>query len=217
MTNQYHLARILLLVFPQLLSIPAFQRNQALVHPTGQPNDESYILELLWWPEYCHENPQLRYCAGASFRGFVLGGFIPLSNDGQVHKCETQGQSFRLDNQLLKMMPDEMLLERQWTLFGACSGLSQTQYFNRLAKVYRSVHIPSKFISPKDHFEISVDQTKKEFLQRNTVLSAGNLYVFCQSGFLSKIQVLRDSHVIKPAGTCDHPRVKVIARMPLAE
>jgi ribonuclease I len=217
MTNGYHLAHILLLTFAPLFSISASQGNPASVPPAVQPKHEAYILELLWWPEYCHDNPQLRYCAGASFQGFVLGAFIPLSDEGQVHKCEAHTESFRPDNQLLRVMPDETLLERQWKLYGACSGLSQTQYFDHLSRVYRSVRIPRDFISPKDHFEISVDQTKEEFLRKNVALSPSTLNVLCRSGFLSKIQIQRDSHMMKRTETCEYPRVKVIARMPLAE
>jgi ribonuclease T2 len=217
MTEWCYFWRLLLLALAPSFSIFASQGNPASIPPTGQPKREAYALELLWWPEYCHDNPQLKYCAGASFRGFVLGAFIPSSEEGQIHKCETQTENFKPDNKLLKVMPDETLLETQWKLYGACSGLSPTRYFDHLSRIYRSVRIPKEFISPNDHFEASVSQTKEEFLRKNAALSPSALYVFCRSGFLSKVQILKGSHMVKPTETCDLPRVKVIARMPLAE
>ena len=217
MAERYYFGRLLLLVLASSFSILASQGNPASLPPTGQPKHEAYVLELLWWPEYCHDNPHLKYCAGASFQGFVLGAFIPLSQEGQIHRCETQTENFRPDNKLLKVMPDETLLETQWKLYGACSGLSQTRYFDHLSRIYKSVRIPKEFMSPNDHFEAGVSQIKEEFLQKNAALPPSALYVFCRSGFLSKVQIQKGSHMLKPTETCDLPRIKVIARMPLAE
>lgn len=211
MTDRYH--------FLPLLSL-ALVLSCLTTASGGTPKQskhEAYALEMLWWPEYCHHNPQLKYCGGSSFRGFVLGAFIPLSEQGQAHKCETQTENFRPDNKLLQVMPDEKLLEAQWSLYGACSGLSQTAYFDHLSRIYRSVHIPKEFISPTEHFEVGVSQIEEEFLQKKVPLSPSALYVFCRSGFLSKIQIVRGAHTVKPVETCDVQRLKVIARMPLAE
>lgn len=178
---------------------------------------EGYILDLLWWPEYCHEHPRLRYCAGASFQGFVLGALIPISGEGQIQKCEARTESFRPDDKLLSVMPDVTLLRAQWEHYGACSGLSQSRYFDRLSRIYRSVRIPKEFIAPTDHFEASLSDTREALLQENARLSPSALHVFCQSGLLSKIQIVKGSPLAEPSDTCGLPRIQVIARMPLAE
>lgn len=215
--EMYYLGRLLLMALLPSLSIFASSQHSPAVAPSGRATHEGYILELLWWPQYCHEHPQLRYCAGATFQGFVLGAFIPTSDEAQVQKCEAQIEAFRPDDKLLKVMPDETLLKAQWESYGACSGQSQTRYFDHLSRISRSVRIPKEFVSPKDHFEVSVSQTKEEFLSKNAALSPGVLYVFCRSGFLSKVQIQKAPHLVKPTEACDLPRVKVIARMPLAE
>jgi ribonuclease T2 len=217
MDDIYRVARFLLVALSSLLSISSPQRSYTSTPPAAQSKDKAYMLDLLWWPEYCRGNPRLKYCAGASFRGFVLGAFIPLSDNGRIHTCETQAELFGPDNKLLKLMPDETLLRTQWKLYGACSGLSQTRYFDHLSQIYRSIRIPKAFISPTDHFEVSIDQIKKDFVQINPTLSRDSLSVFCQSGFLSKVQVRKDSHMAKPTGACEYQRVQVIAKMPLAE
>lgn len=132
-------------------------------------------------------------------------------------KCEGSLETFRPDPKLLKLMPDETLLETQWKVYGACSGVSQTRYFDRLSQIYKSVRIPKEFISPNDHFEISVEQARKEVLQASSAPPPTAVYIFCRSGFLSKIQIQKDSRIAKPAGSCDDTQIKVIAKMPLAE
>jgi len=176
-----------------------------------------YALELLWWPEYCHEHPELRYCAGASFRGFVPVEFADISSNGQVETCAGAIKSFNPDRKLLSLLPDEALLRSQWDAHGTCSGLSQSKYFDHVAAAFKSVTIPRKFVLPDHDFRMSPDEIKQEFLQTNRGLSSDALFVFCRSGFLSIVRIQTVRHAVPPRAICTDATVEIIARMPLAE
>jgi ribonuclease T2 len=180
-------------------------------------SSDGYALELLWWPEYCHEHSELRYCAGASFRGFVPGEFAEMSSDGRIQNCTATTKSFNPDKKLLSLLPDETLLRSQWDTHGACSGLSQSEYFDRLARAFKSVAIPRQFVWPDQDFQVSPDEIKQAFLRANRDFSADGFFVFCRAGFLSAVQIQRARNVAAPNGICKDSRVEVIARMPLAE
>lgn len=204
--------RILLLVLAPLPSVCGSDLTRM-----RDLEKSGFVLELLWWPAYCHDHPQLKHCAGADFRGFVLGAVNPLLRNSHAAACPMDGSSFRPDDRLLRVMPDETLLERQWRLYGACSGLTQVQYFEFLLKLSRSVRIPDMFVLPRDHFEISADRVKQEFLRKNPRIKPSYLTVFCKLGFLGEIRVASGAEEAKPEGSCEQGPVKVIARMPLAE
>jgi ribonuclease T2 len=140
-----------------------------------------------------------------------------MSSDGQVQNCTATTKSFNPDRKLLSLLPDEALLRSQWDTHGACSGLSQSEYFDRLARVFKSVAIPRQFVSPDQDFRMSPDEIKQAFLRANRDFSSDGFFVFCRSGFLSAIQIQRARNVAAPNGICEDSGVEVIARMPLAE
>jgi ribonuclease T2 len=209
--------------FPRFLSLALALASLAVLlgaklgNQNRKTSSHGYALELLWWPEYCHEHPKLRYCAGASFRGFVPRKFAEMSSDGQIQSCTATTRSFNPDTKLLSLLPDEALLRSQWDTHGACSGLSQGEYFDRLARAFKSVAIPRQFVSPDHDFRMSPDGVKQAFLRANRDFSPDGFLVFCRLGFLSAIQIQRARSVAAPKGICDDSGVEVIARMPLAE
>jgi ribonuclease I len=217
MTNPCRHFRLLLIAIATLASVCAVTVKSASTPTHEKPLNEVYTLELLWWPEYCHENPRLRYCAGASFQGFVLGAYIPRAKGRQEEPCKGPVAKFMPDAKLLKVMPDEELLRTQWDLYGACSGLSQTDYFNYIWRVSRSIKIPERFVLPDEHFSITIQELKNDFLVKNHRLVSDSVDVFCKSGMLSKIRIHRPSPVTHSAGSCELPTVQVISRLPLAE
>lgn len=211
-----HFSRFLLLV-ALAVSCLTLVLGAELGHQHRKASGEGYVLELLWWPEYCHEHPELRYCAGASFRGFVPREFAEISSGGQVQSCTATTKGFNPDKKLLSLLPDEVLLRSQWETHGACTGLSQSEYFERLAGAFRSVGIPRQFVRPDQDFRISPDEIKQAFLRANQDFSAGGFFVLCRSGFLSAVQIQKARNVAAPNDVCKDSRVEVIARMPLAE
>jgi ribonuclease I len=217
MMNSCRASMFFFVAVASLMSVGATRVNSASIPLREHPPNEAYTLEFLWWPQYCHDNPQLRYCAGASFHGFVLGAYIPRSANLQVRTCEAHVTEFMPDDKLLKVMPDEALLRTQWELYGTCSGVSQTDYFDRLSRISRAIKIPNKFVLPREHFSVSIEEVKQDFLRKNNHLPPDSLDVFCKSGLLSKIEIQASSQAIHSARSCELPSVLVIARLPLAE
>lgn len=202
-----------------LLSLAGLSLLLGANQPGQQPPTTSggYALELLWWPEYCHEHPERRYCAGASFRGFVPGDLAEISSDGDIKNCMTAITGFDPDQKLFSLVPDEVLLRSQWDKHGTCSGLSQSAYFGRLTRILKSVVIPKQFVRPDRDFQMSPADVQQAFLRANRRFSPDAIFVFCQSGFLSSIQIQTARKVVVPKGLCKDARVEIIARMPLAE
>lgn len=209
--------------FQRLSFAVVFLAGVSLLLGAKQPGERpttttgGYALELLWWPEYCHEHPELRYCAGASFRGFVPSDLAEISNDGKIKSCTTASTSFKPDEKLLSLLPDEVLLRSQWNKHGACSGLSQNAYFGRVTRIVKSLVIPKQFVQPDRDFQMSPSDIQQAFARGNRRLSADGILVFCRSGFLSSIQIQTARKVVVPNGVCKDAHVEVIARMPLAE
>jgi ribonuclease I len=217
MANEYRICWLLLIATLVWMRVSAAEVELASLPATTRPLREAYTLELLWWPKYCHDNPRLKYCAGACFQGFVLGAYIPLTANQRARTCKTPVARFIPDGKLLKVMPDEQLLRPQWELYGACSGLSQTQYFESLRRIFGSIHVPERFILPPDHFSITTEEARDVFLQINHRLQPDAVDVFCSQGMLSKVEIHSRFPGMHSAESCHLPTVKVIARMPLAE
>ena len=143
--------------------------------------------------------------------------FVEMSSDEQVRNCTARTKIFNRDEKLLSLLPDERLLQSLWDTHGACSGLSQSEYFGRMARAFRSLAIPRQFVRPDRDFSISPGELKQVFLRANRDLSPDGFFVFCRSGFVSAVQIERAVKTAAPNGICNDSRVEVIARMPLAE
>lgn len=208
----------------QRISLAALCLAGTVILPGARQADQhqlakkhGYVLELLWWPEYCHEHPERRYCAGASFRGFVPSDLSEVSSTGDIKECTTTTTSFTPNQELLKLVPDEVLLRSEWDKHGACSGFPPTVYFGRLARVFKSVAIPKQFVWPDRDFQMSAAEIEQAFLRVNREISPNGVFVFCRSGFLSSIQIQGGEKLVVPNGVCKDAHVEIIARMPLAE
>jgi ribonuclease T2 len=154
----------------------------------GQPGVfDYYVLTMSWSPEFCHGHATSPECQSGHY-GFIAHGLWPQYTQGYPEHC---GDSAGLSNPsaMLDIMPDEKLVQHEWTTHGTCSGLSADDYFKLLRKAYSSIKIPPKLTAPAESFSIPPDELKKSFLEDNPKLSNESLAISCGNNYLTGVHV----------------------------
>jgi len=90
---------------------------------------------------------------------------------------------------MLDIMPDERLIQHEWTTHGTCSGLSAEEYFTLLRRAYTSIKIPAQLAAPAESFTIPPGELKEKLLEVNPRLSRENIAVSCGNNYLTGIYV----------------------------
>ncbi len=145
---------------------------------------DSFILALSWSPSYCAEDPGKRdaqQCAPGRRFAFVVHGLWPLFVNGWPESCERRKEWIpqeRIDA-MLDVMPSKKLIIHEWKKHGACSGLTQADYFGSVRKIFGSVRIPARYLSPQAPVTITPEQLVVDFVKSNRGLTADMLSVHC--------------------------------------
>jgi ribonuclease T2 len=167
-----------------------------------------YVLALSWSPQFCatrtsrSDDPQ---CGDGKRFGFIAHGLWPQYQQGFPESCPT-AQSFdpAVAPRVLPIMPSEKLMRHEWDRHGTCSGLSASDYFAQLERIYRSVHIPERFVAPSEQLTVSLEELKQAFIAANPGLGADMFAVLCGGGgFLREIRVCysKQGQAIRCSGT----------------
>jgi ribonuclease I len=182
------------------------------------------LVSLLWWPQYCQAHRELLNCAGASFRGFVIGEISSSDRTStEAQRGATTDGPLVILPRWRESIPEDFLIRQLWDQDGLYTGLPPGNYFNHVAQIYKSILIPPRFLRPPNHFTASPDEVKMEFAKLNG-LSSDEFAVDCDAGALSGVRVRlsrresRDKSRNQPLpSACMSERLYVIAYMPLAE
>ena len=165
-----------------------------------------YVLSLSWSPEHCAEtSDSSTECAGSRPYGFVLHGLWPESARGRgPQHCPGPALDASLvTDELRGIMPGDRLIEHEWTSHGACSGLSQTDYFRAAVRAYRLVEIPSAFQPPVTRVETTPAAVRRQFAAANPDFPRDAFAVKDDGRFLQEVRVCLTTD-LKPR-VCDHP------------
>ena len=118
-----------------------------LTIPVGSGFD-FYVLSLSWSPSYCEaegEDANPQQCKAARPYAFVVHGLWPQFERGFPEDCQTDEP--KVSNETLRtlydLMPSAGLIRHEWTSHGACTGLSQSDYFAVLRAAREKVAIPA--------------------------------------------------------------------------
>lgn len=163
-----------------------------------------YVLSLSWSPQHCAEtSDSSAECAGARAYGFVLHGLWPESARGRgPQNCP--GPAFDTSGitaELRGLMPDDGLIEHEWTTHGVCSGLNQTDYFRAAARAYRLVQIPPAFQPPVTRVETTPAAVRRQFAAANPDFPGDAFAVKDDGRFLEEVRVCLTTD-LRPRG-CD--------------
>ena len=154
---------------------------------SGQPgNFDFYVLTLSWSPEFCHSHPSNVQCSGHS--GFVVHGLWPQFTDGYPENCSSAPGPAN-PSAMLDIMPDEKLIQHEWTTHGTCSGLRADEYFKVLRRAYTSIKIPAQLAAPSEGFSITPGDLKEKFLEANPRLNRDSIAVSCGNNYLTGVYI----------------------------
>ncbi len=131
-----------------------------------------YVLSLSWSPSYCEAegadaNPQ--QCKAARPYAFVVHGLWPQFERGFPEDCQTSEP--QVTNETLRtlydLMPSAGLIRHEWTSHGACSGLSQGDYFAVLRAAREKIAIPEQYRQIDDYLTVAPRDAEAAFLKSN--------------------------------------------------
>jgi ribonuclease T2 len=89
----------------------------------------------------------------------------------------------------MDIMPSRGLAGHQWRKHGACTGLSQADYFAASRAAFGRVRIPSEFASVASYVSTSPAQVERAFLAANPGLKAAGVTVTCSRKHLREVRV----------------------------
>ena len=171
-----------------LLAVAHGRHHGAPQHQTGQPgNFDYYVLTLSWSPEFCHGHSDSPECQ-TGHHGFIVHGLWPQFTHGYPENC-SEAPGLSNPSAMLDIMPDEKLVEHEWTTHGTCSGLAPDEYFKLVRQAYTSVKIPQRLAAPSQTFSITPDEVKQEFLKINSKLNGESIAVSCGNNYLTGLHV----------------------------
>jgi ribonuclease T2 len=153
-----------------------------------------YVLALSWSPSYCEaegEDANQQQCKAERPYAFIVHGLWPQFERGYPEDCPTDEP--KVSNETLRtlydLMPSAGLIRHEWTRHGACSGLSQTDYFAVLRMARGKVVIPERFGRLDDYLTVAPDEAETAFLKANSGLPADGIAVTCDRRYLREVRI----------------------------
>ncbi|MGH9513121.1 MAG: ribonuclease T2 family protein [Terriglobales bacterium] len=154
----------------------------------GQPGVfDYYVLTLSWSPEFCYQHSYSPECR-SGHHGFIVHGLWPQFTRGYPENC-SESPGLANPSEMLDIMPDQRLVEHEWSTHGTCSGSSAREYFKLLRRAYASIKIPSRLAAPSEGFSIEPDELKREFLEANPNLGRDAIAVSCGHNYLTGVHI----------------------------
>ena len=155
---------------------------------SGQPGVfDFYVLTLSWSPEFCHDHSYSPECQ-SGHHGFIVHGLWPQFTEGYPENCsEATGPTN--PSEMLDIMPDEKLIQHEWTTHGTCSGLSADEYFKLLRRAYSSIKIPPQLAAASEGFSVRPSDLKEKFLEVNPRVNRDSIAVSCGNNYLTGVHI----------------------------
>ncbi len=189
------------------ISRPATQnaeRAAASERSSIQPVDEKlatgsgfdfYVLALSWSPSYCAaegDRANKQQCASGRPYGFVVHGLWPQYEQGFPQDCDTSQPSdvpLAQARQLSDIMPSTGLVTYEWRKHGACSGLTQRDYFKTMRQAVQRVSIPSAYRQPSQRGEVNPQLLEQAFTTANPGMQKDGIAVTCDRDYLREVRI----------------------------
>ena len=154
-----------------------------------------YVLALSWSPSYCAAEgakANRQQCSSGRPYGFVVHGLWPQYEQGYPEDCDTAGPRdvpYALAKQLSDMMPSVGLVTYEWRKHGACSGLSQQDYFAVMRSAVDRVSIPGAYRQPTARPQVNPLVIEQAFISANPGMPKAGVAVTCDRDYLREVRV----------------------------
>jgi len=178
---------------------PAADKPATHAVPTG--DFDYYVLALSWSPSYCEAEATERdklQCGGRPFH-FIVHGLWPQNERGYPEDCPTDAPRVpdALVDDMLDLMPSRGLIGHEWRSHGACTGMSQEDYFAEVRAAFEAVDIPDRFEVLEQAVTIAPSEIGREFLAANMgKLTPDAIVVTCGGGTrLDEVRLCMDKQL----------------------
>jgi ribonuclease T2 len=171
---------VVIFLFIAILSLSL--ASQARVQKAGQ--FDYYVLALSWSPSYCAgevgQNDSQQCAPGRRF-AFVVHGLWPQYVKGWLEYCASNEGWIpqMLIDGMMDVMPSKKLIIHEWKKHGTCAGVSQVKYFNAVRRIFGTVRIPARYLSPQAPVTVTPEQLVTDFVKSNKGMTADMLSVQC--------------------------------------
>ena len=167
--------------------------SAATAIPVGTGFD-FYVLSLSWSPSYCEaegEDANPQQCKASRPYAFVVHGLWPQYERGFPEDCPTDEP--KVSNETLRtlydLMPSAGLIRHEWTSHGACSGLSQGDYFTVLRAAREKIAIPEQFRQIDAYLTVAPSDAEAAFVKANQSLPGDGIAITCDKRFLREVRI----------------------------
>ena len=173
-------SKAIIFLFTAILSLTV--TSSADAQQAGQ--FDYYVLALSWSPSYCAGEAgqsDAQQCEPGRHFAFVVHGLWPQYVKGWPQDCATK-ESWIPQKQIdgmMDIMPSKKLIIHEWKKHGACSGLSQQDYFKAVREIFGSLRVPARYLSPQADVTITPEQLVTDFVKSNKGLTSDMLSVQC--------------------------------------
>lgn len=164
-----------------------------------------YLLALSWSPSYCLTDATARdrlQCGGAP-HAFIVHGLWPQNERGYPEDCPTDSPRVpdALVDEMLDIMPSRGLVGHQWRQHGACTGLSQEDYFAQVRAAFEAVAQPARFTEMDREANLPPRDVMQDFLRANKGLTPDAIVVTCDGALLDEVRICMDKQLrFRPCG-----------------
>ncbi|MDW5318126.1 ribonuclease [Rhizobium sp. PL01] len=175
-----------------------------------------YVLSLSWSPSWCLENdPSGRsmQCDPDNNHGFIVHGLWPQNERGYPEFCRSRDPDRvpdALGRTLFDIMPSMGLIGHEWRKHGACSGLSQKDYFTVLRAARDKVTMPPALQSVGSTTKTNAAEIETALTSANPGLRNEALAVTCASGRVDEVRICFNKDLsFRACGEIDRAGCKV--------
>jgi ribonuclease T2 len=169
------------------VAVAASKRHAA--RPAG--GFDYYLLALSWAPNYCagHPNDNSTECRPGQHANFVLHGLWPQANAGDppVNCSGAAPVSSATVRHMRTYFPSPGMIQHEWQVHGACSGLSATDYFGQVERAFEAIKVPDEYRALDRNQTLSVKEIEKAFAAANNA-PAGAFRISCHNGELVNLE-----------------------------
>jgi ribonuclease T2 len=181
-----------------LLLIAGLCAASLLIAQNAAPFDY-YILSLSWAPEFCAQPGEAARSPleCGTDKEFVVHGLWPEADQGRNPEACGPSKSVPkgLVNDMLRSMPSPGLIQHEWATHGACTGLSQGEYFTKVMLARAAVQIPVQISSLGQSTKESPAEIESHFAAANPLFPNGAFRTACRGGELTEVRVCFDKNL----------------------